>query len=83
MKFGRKSKAPTARGGSRGSSRGGAGDIPARPTTNHQLTPNTGSSGPGSAGYPNGPRTQLPTFFATRRPDGKQDKVIRKKFFFG
>jgi len=48
--------------------------------TNPELGPNTGSDGlPGKAGYPNGPRTELPTFFATRRPDGKPDPVYRKK----
>ena len=79
MRFGRKSKADASRGGTRGQA------TPKRQNmTNPELGPNTGADGlPGRAGYPNGPRTELPTFFATRRPDGKPDPVVRKKKLFG
>ena len=80
MRFRRKSKDQTARGGSFG---GGAGSDSARPAkrqTGIELGQNSGSDGlPGRAGYPNGPRTELPTFFATRRPDGKPDQVVKRK----
>ena len=85
MKFGRKSKAPAAGGGRR--TEGGMtkqGYAQPRSVPERQLDANTGSDGmPGSAGYPNGPKTALPHFFGTRRPDGKPDKVIKKKRWFG
>lgn len=83
MRFGRKRKADAPRGGRTGGTRGQPQAISKRQNmTNPELGPNTGSDGmPGSAGYPNGPRTELPTFFATRRPDGKPDPVYRKKRF--
>lgn len=86
MRFRRKSKAPAPRGGSVGAARGGASAQPKRQaaSSHYDLGTNTGSDGlPGRAGYPNGPRTELPTFFLTRRPDGKPDPVYRKKAFFG
>ncbi len=55
-----------------------------RAVPHRDLAQNTGGDGmPGSAGYPNGPKTELPHFFLTRRPDGKQDKEIKKKRWFG
>ena len=85
MKFGRKSKTPSAGGGRRPAGRMTKQGYPEkRAVPERQLSANTGSDGmPGSAGYPNGPNTALPTFFETRRPDGKPDKVIKKKRWFG
>ncbi len=85
MKFGRKSKAPQGRGAG-GSNRKmqRQAQPQKRAVADRELAQNTGSDGfPGSAGYPNGPKTALPTFFLTRRPDGKPDKVIKKKRWFG
>ena len=49
----------------------------ARPST--QAYNNTGGQGlPGSAGYPDGPRTELPFFFNMRRPDGRNDPPPRR-----
>lgn len=74
MRFGRKGKAPASRGAT----------VPKRQAmTNPELGPNTGSDGlPGRAGYPNGPRTDLPTFFLTRRPDGREAPAYQKKKSF-
>lgn len=84
MRIGRKSKTTAPRGGRPGATRGGATPLPERQTTHYELDANTGSDGlPGRAGYASGPRTPLPTFFLTRRPDGKPDPVYRKKAFFG
>ena len=49
----------------------------ARPST--QAYNNTGGQGlPGSAGYPDGPITELPFFFNMRRPDGRNDPPPRR-----
>ena len=81
MRFGRKGKTParreaTGRGTSSGAQRqNGAG---------FDLGQGNGTDGlPGRAGYANGPRTPLPTFFHMRRPDGRPDPVYKKKLWFG
>jgi hypothetical protein len=79
MRFGRKSKATVG-----GGSGAPATPLPERQDTNIQLAEDTGANAlPGNAGYPSGPRTPLPTFFMTRRPDGKPDTVIKRKRSFG
>jgi hypothetical protein len=85
MKFGRKSKARSGGGASRSGGRMARQGYDApRAVPERQLNANRGSGGmPGSAGYPNGPNTALPTFFETRRPDGRPEKVIKKRRFFG
>jgi len=41
---------------------------------------NTAADGlPGKAGYPDGPNTSLPNFFHTRRPDGREDTLPRRR----
>ena len=82
MRFGRKKDASRGAGRSRGTTT--QGYAAPRSVPERQLNANRGSDGmPGSAGYPNGPKTALPTFFETKRPDGKPDKVVKKKRFFG
>ena len=78
MRFGRKSRAGARDGRPR------TAVAPRKAQTTYDLGTNDGTDGlPGRAGYPNGPRTELPTFFHMRRPDGRPDPVYKKKFFFG
>jgi hypothetical protein len=80
MKFGRKSKNSSARAGAAPAGT----SSPTKRQAAYELGENTGSDGlPGLAGYANGPRTALPTFFSTRRPDGRPDQPLPKKKFFG
>lgn len=88
--FGRKSKDSGPRGGSIGGRGRGTGAAPGaigpakRRTAAIEMGQNAGSDGlPGRAGYANGPRTDLPTFFMTRRPDGKPERALPKKKLFG
>ena len=83
MRFGR-DKSSARRGGGRSAADGAAPVGTRSQSAPIDLGPNTGTDGlPGRAGYPNGPRTDLPTFFLTRRPDGRPEPVYRKKRFFG
>ena len=85
MRFGRKKENPASRGAGRSGGKMTTQGYPApRAVPERQLNADRGSDGmPGSAGYPNGPKTALPAFFEMRRPDGKPDRVVKKKRFFG
>ena len=84
MRFGKKKDAPASGAGRSGGKMTRQGYPAPRGVPERRLNESRGPDGmPGSAGYPNGPNTKLPTFFEMKRPDGKPDKVIRKKRFFG